>query len=87
MVVVIPKPRVVQQKDEAYRNPYFILCFHAVNITAGTAVWVFVSGGLQPGSENPLKLSDVNLSCGDIFIVIKASTQQGAHWLIGCAFV
>ena len=56
---------------------------HAVNITAGKAVWVFVSGGLQPGSENPLKLSEVNLSCGDIFIIIKASTQQGANWLIG----
>ena len=60
---------------------------HAVNITAGTAVWVFVSEGLQPCSENPLKLSEVNLSCGDIFIIIKASTQQGANWLIGWAVV
>ena len=60
---------------------------HAVNITAGTTVWVFVSGGLQPGSENHLKLSEVNLSFGDIFIIIKACTQQGANWLIGWAFV
>ena len=54
--------------------------FYAVNTTAGKAVWVFVSGGLQPGSENPLKLSEVNLSCDDIFIIIKASTQHGANW-------
>ena len=60
---------------------------HAVNITAGKAVWVFVFGDLQPGSENPLKLSEVNLSCGDIFVIIKASTQQGDNWLIGWAFV
>ena len=59
---------------------------HAVNTTAGKAVWVFVSGGLQPGSENPLKLSEVNLSWSDIFIIIKARTQQGANWLIGWAF-
>ena len=63
----------------------FIL--HAVNTTTGKAVWVFVSGGLLPGSENPLKLSEVNLSCDDIFIIIKATTQQGANWLIGSAFV
>ena len=39
--------------------------------------------------RNPLKLSEVNLSCGDtcIFIIIKASTQQGANCLIGWAFV
>ena len=36
--------------------------------------------------ENPLKLSEVNLSWGDIFIIIKASTHQGANWLIGWAF-
>ena len=59
---------------------------HAVNTTAGKAVWVFVSGGLWPGSENPLKLSEVNLNWGDIFIIIKASTQQEANWLIGWAF-
>ena len=63
------------------------LKYHAVNITAGTAVWVFVSGGLQRRSENPLRLSEVNLSCGDIFIIIKACTQQVANWLIGWAFV
>ena len=34
-----------------------------------------------------VKLSEVNLSCGDIFIVIKVSTQQGAIWLIVWAFV
>ena len=33
------------------------------------------------------KLSDVNLICGDIFIMIKAITQQGANWLITRAFV
>ena len=60
---------------------------HAVNTTAGKAVWVFVSGGLYPGSENRHKLSEVNLSCDDIFIIIKASTQQGANRLIGWAFV
>ena len=32
------------------------------------------------------KLSAVHLSWGDIFIIIKASTQQGANWLIGWAF-
>ena len=60
---------------------------HAVNTTAGKAVWVFVLGGLYPGSENPLKLSEVNLIFGDIFFIIKASTQQGANWLIGWDFV
>ena len=34
-----------------------------------------------------IKLSEVNLSCGDIFIVIKVSTQQEAIWLIVWAFV
>ena len=63
------------------------MTYHAVNTTAGKAVWVVVSGGLKPGSENPLKLSEVNLSCGDIFIIIKVSTQQGTNWLIGWAFV
>ena len=30
----------------------------------------------------PLELSEVNLSCGDIFIIIKAITQEGANWFI-----
>ena len=37
--------------------------------------------------QNPLKLTVVSLSCGDILIIIKASTQQGANWLIGWALV
>ena len=35
--------------------------------------------------RNPLKLSEVNLSCCHIFIIIKAITHQEADWLIGCA--
>ena len=50
--------------------------FHAGNTTAGKAVWVFVSGGLWPGSENSFKLSEVNLSCGDIFIIFAKSAHS-----------
>ena len=60
---------------------------YAVNTTTGTAVWVFVSGSLWPSSDKTLKLSEVNISWGDILIIIKASTQQDANWLIGWAFV
>ena len=41
----------------------------------------------SPVQKTPLKLSEVNLSWGDIFIIIKAGTQQGANWLIGWAFL
>ena len=60
---------------------------HAVTTTAGKAVWVFLSGSFKPGLENPFKQSEVNQSCGNIFIIIKASTQQGCNWLTDWAFV
>ena len=60
---------------------------HAGNTSAGNALWLLLSGSLKPGSEDPLKLSKVNLSCGDIFIMTKAITQQVANWLIAWAFV
>ena len=60
---------------------------HAGKTATGKALWIFLPGNLLPSSENPLKLSEVNLSCGDIFIMTKATTQQGANWLIASAFV
>ena len=75
-------------------NPYIdIRCIfsfepiHAGITAIGKALWVFLLGSLRPASETPLQLSEVNLSCGVIFILIKAITQQGANWLIAWAFV
>ena len=52
---------------------------HAGNTAAGKVCGVFFPGGLKPGPENPLMLSEINLCYGDIFIMIKAITQQGAN--------
>ena len=50
-------------------------------------LWVFVPGKLLAGSKNHPKLSEVNLNCDDIFIMFKASTQQGAGRPICWGFV
>ena len=50
--------------------------YHAVHSPAMRVLWVFVPGKLQSGFKTPLKLSVINLNC-DIFIMFKASTQQG----------
>ena len=64
-----------------------VLNLHAVNSPAGKVLWVSVPGKLLAGFEKPLKLSEVILNCDDIFIMFKASTQQGADWSISWAFV
>ena len=46
-----------------------------------------VDGAFSLVQKPPLELSEVNLSCGDIFIIIKAITQEGANWFIVWAFV
>ena len=48
---------------------------------------VFPSSKALVRFRKPLKLSEVNLGSGDIFIMIKAITQQVADWLIAWAFV
>ena len=50
---------------------------HAMSTTAEKVICVFISAGLFRSSENPLKLSEVSRKCGDSFIVINVSTQQG----------
>ena len=55
--------------------------FHAANIAAGKDSVGFPSSKPLTQFRNPLNLSEVNLSCGDIFIIIKAIAQQGANYL------
>ena len=50
-------------------------------------MYIFNSPANECWVSYSFKRSEVNLSWGDIFIIIKASTQQGAKWLIGWAFV
>ena len=59
---------------------------HAVFIPAKKVLWVFVPRKLLAGLKN-LKPTVVNLNCDDIFIMFKASTQQGADWFIDWAVV
>ena len=51
--------------------------YHIVAITKAVVLLGQCNWSDDPGSENPIKLSEANLSCGDIFIIINASTQQG----------
>ena len=60
---------------------------HAVYSPTGKVLWVFVPGKLVAGFKNPLKLWVVNLNCDDIFIMFKATTQQGADCSFSWAFV
>ena len=70
------------------QNSFFIVDFNlAVYSLTGKVLWVFVPGKLLAGLNNPFKLSVVNLYGDDIFIMFKASTQQGADWSISWAFV
>ena len=70
------------------QSSFFIVDFNlAVYSPAGKVLWVFVHGRLLVGLKNTLKLSVVKLNCDDLFIMLKASTQQEADWSISWAFV
>ena len=66
------------------------LCYqswHAVDITAMKGLRVFVHGKLLVWFRNPFKPSEVNLSRDDTFIMLNATIQPGANWLICWDFV
>ena len=50
---------------------------HIADTPAGKALWAFIPGKLSARVRNPFKLSEVNEIGNDIFIMFKASTQQG----------
>ena len=50
---------------------------HVNHNSAAKTLWVFVPGKLLAGFRKPQKLSEINLSGGDIFIIFKESAQQG----------
>ena len=83
--VVVSRWGKCSRHSPRMHNPQFFV--HAVYSPAGKVLWVFVSGKLLTGFKTPLKLSEVNLNCDDIFIMFKDSTQQGADGSISWAFL
>ena len=60
------------------------ICEHTHGSGAGMSKSARLRSATAPRMcERSFKLSEVNLSWGDIVTIIKASTQQGANWLTG----
>ena len=72
------------------RNPQFCVSGKRLTlctISLGRYIPLCVPGKLLAGFRKSFKLSQVHVRSDDIFIILRASTQQGTNWLIGLAFV
>ena len=71
------------------RNPQFCVSGKRLmlfTISLGRYIPLCVPGKLLAGFRKLFKLSEVHVLSDDIFIMLRASTQQGTHRLIGLTF-